>query len=116
MAMLEGWPVTFVGPDGREVAVNHTGKAAELMRLGFVRKDGIKQAPKTEEPAKQPEIVVEVGVDAFSPEAEIVEEEDSLDDMTKAELLKYAAEHGLELKSSLAKADVLKACKEIEEG
>lgn len=117
MAMLEGWPVTFVGPDGREVAINHTGKAAELIRLGFVRKDGAKEAAKAEEPEeKLPEIAVEAGVDAFSPEAEIIEEEESLDDMTKAELLEYAAEHGLELKSSLPKADVLRACKEIEEG
>ena len=71
-------------------------------------------------PEPLPEIPVEAGVDAFDVEPEeaglpgYVKFEESLDEMTKAELLEWAMDRGHDLPNNDRKAEILKACKEIE--
>ena len=72
-------------------------------------------------PEPLPEIPVEAGYDAFEvepvEEVELIEEvklEDSLEEMTKAELLEWAMDRGHDLPNNDKKADILLACKEIE--
>jgi hypothetical protein len=67
---------------------------------------------------RQPEIVVEAGGTAYDSTESLQEpqaEDDDLDGMTKAELLDWALDRGYDLKNALPKAEILKACKEIEE-
>lgn len=78
--------------------------------------EGTPAAPEPE-PAKLPEIAVEVGVDAYdsvSIENNVVTEVEFLSEMTKNELLDWALDQGYDLKNTLPKAEVLQACKEIE--
>lgn len=65
-------------------------------------------------PEPLPEIPVEAGVDAFDVEPVEEEAEESLEEMTKAELLAWAMDMGHDLPNNDKKADILKACKEIE--
>lgn len=72
------------------------------------------EAPAPAPRTKTPEIAVEVGADAYEMEGKIDEPSESLDEMTKSELLDYAMEHGQDLKNALPKAEILEACKQIE--
>ena len=64
-------------------------------------------------PEPLPEIPVEVGVDAFDVEPMEEEVEESLEEMTKAELLEWAMDRGYDLPNNDKKATILEACKEI---
>lgn len=111
MAHLKKLPTYFV-KDGVRKAAYYTVTARELRAEGYVE-EGEKAAPAPA-PKPIPEVVVEAGGDAFDMEAKLEVEEESLDEMTKAELLDYAMERGHDLKNALPKAEILKLCKEIE--
>ena len=64
-------------------------------------------------PEPLPEIPVEAGVDAFDVEPVEEEAEESLEEMTKAELLEWAMDRGHDLPNNDKKATILEACKEI---
>ena len=64
-------------------------------------------------PEPLPEIPVEAGVDAFDVEPVEEEVEESLEEMTKAELLEWAMDRGHDLPNNDKKAAILEACKEI---
>lgn len=114
MAHLAKMPTYFVKGDERRAAY-YTVDAQELLAQGYVE-EGREDAaePQAHEPKPVPEVVVEAGGDAFDMEAKLEIEEESLDEMTKTELLEYAMEHGVDLKNNAPKAEILKACKEIE--
>jgi hypothetical protein len=110
MAHLDKLPTYFVR-GGERRAAYYTIQARELLADGWVEEG--EKAVVAPEPKPLPEIVVEAGQDAYDDDSFKLEEE-SLDEMTKAELLEYALDHGHDLKNTLSKADVLKTCKEIE--
>jgi len=116
MAHLKKLPTYFVKGDERRAAY-YTINARELMAAGFVEEGAEPNQPiKAHEPKPVPEILVEVGLDAFDTESIKGEgSEDNLDDMTKAELVEYAEEHGLEFKPNQPKAEILQICKDHED-
>lgn len=115
MAHLEKMPTYFVKGDKRKAAY-YTIQARELIARGYVQEGAEKpQKIKAHEAKPVPEVVVEAGADAFEMEAKLEVEEENLEDMTKAELLDYAMERGHDLKNALPKAEILAACKEIQE-
>ena len=119
---LKKRPTYYVKGDNRRAAY-YTIQARELIAEGYVE-EGVEAgspeatAIKTAEPLKrQPEILVEAGGNAFDSTDSLTEPmaaEDALEEMTKAELLDYAMDHGRDLKNSLPKAEIFKLCKEIE--
>ena len=114
MAHLKKLPTYFVKGDERRAAY-YTIDARELKAAGFVE-EGAEPDKKIEihEPKPVPETLVEAGIDAFDIEA-IKDEgsEENLEEMTKAELLEFAMDRGVDLKNNLPKAEILKACREL---
>lgn len=115
MAHLDKLPTYFVKGDDRRVAY-YTVTARELLADGYVEEKGT-EPEVTKKPDKQPEIAVEAGQDAFDLDSFKPEENLSveLNLFTKAELVEYAASHGVELDISERKIELLNACKEIQE-
>lgn len=114
MAHLKKLPTWFVRDGGRRSAF-FTIQARELLAAGWVEEG--EKAEKRKPIEKQPEIVVEAGTTAYDSTDALQEpqaEEDDLDGMTKAELLDWALDRGHDLPSNDLKAEILKACKEIE--
>lgn len=114
MAHLKKLPTYFVKGDERRAAY-WTVQARELRAKGFVEEG--EKAEVREPIEKQPEIVVEAGGTAYDSTDSLQEpqaEEDDLDGMTKAELLDWALDRGHDLPNNDLKAEILKACKEIE--
>lgn len=114
MAHLKKLPTWFVKGDERRGAF-FTIQARELLDAGWVEEG--EKAEKKKPIEKQPEIVVEAGTTAYDSTDALQEpqaEEGNLDSMTKAELLDWAMDQGHDLKNALPKAEILKACKEIE--
>jgi hypothetical protein len=119
MAHLRKLPTYFVKGDERRAAY-YTIQARELKAAGFVEEGATPNKPiEAHKPAeRQPEIVVEAGADAFDSTDSLTEpmaDEDALEEMTKAELLDWAMDHGHDLKNALPKAEIFKLCKEIKE-
>lgn len=107
-------PTWFV-KDGKRRGAFFTIQARELKAAGWVEEG--EKAEKRKPIEKQPEIVVEAGTTAYDSIDALQEpqaEEGDLDSMTKAELLDWAMDKGHDLKNALPKAEILKACKEIE--
>jgi hypothetical protein len=114
MAHLKKLPTYFVKGDERRAAY-WTVQARELRAQGFVEETEKAEVRKPIE--KQPEIVVEAGSTAYDSTDSLQEpqaEENDLDGMTKAELLDWALDRGHDLPNNDLKAEILKACKEIE--
>ena len=111
MAHLKKLPTWFVKGDERRPAY-YTIQAKELRKAGFVEEG--EKAAKAPVKAELPEILVEVGVDAYDDDSIKSEENEGLDQMTKSELLDWALDKGHDLKNALPKAEILAACKEIE--
>ena len=114
MAHLRKLPTYFVKGDERRAAY-YTIQARELRAKGFVEEGERAEVRKPIE--RQPEIVVEAGGTAYDSTESLQEpqaEDDDLDGMTKAELLDWALDRGHDLPNNDLKAEILKACKEIE--
>lgn len=114
MAHLRKLPTYFVKGDERRAAY-YTIQARELRAKGFVEEGERVEVRKPIE--RQPEIVVEAGGTAYDSTESLQEpqaEDDDLDGMTKAELLDWALDRGHDLPNNDLKAEILKACKEIE--
>lgn len=92
---------------------NHSAISSFLENTGWTLVEDGEKA-EVSKPQPLPEVAVEAGGDAFDFEAKLEEPSEALEDMTKAELLDYAMDHGHDLKNALPKAEVLKLCKEIE--
>jgi hypothetical protein len=66
---------------------------------------------------RQPEIVVEVGAEPYDSTESLTEPmAESLEEMTKAELLDWALDRGHDLPNNDLKAEIFAKCKEIEAG
>ena len=114
MPHLDKLPTWFVKGDERRAAY-WTVQARELRAEGFIEEGRKAQVRKPIE--RQPEIIVEAGTTAYDSTDALQEpqaEENDLDGMTKAELLDWALERGHDLPNNDLKAEILKACKEIE--
>lgn len=111
MAHLSKLPTYFVKGDERRAAY-YTVDVQELREAGFVE-EGEKAAPAPA-PKPLPEILVEAGQDAYDDDSIKGTDGETLEEMTKAELLDYALEHGYDLKNALPKAEIFAKCKEIE--
>ena len=112
MPHLDKLPTWFVKGDERKAAY-YTIQARELRAEGFVE-EGVKAAPAPQ-PKPQPEIVNEVGAEPYDSTESLTEPlGETLEEMTKAELLDWALEQGVDLPNNDRKAEIFKACKEIE--
>ena len=112
MPHLDKLPTWFVKGDERKAAY-YTIQARELRAKGYVE-EGEKAAPAPQ-PKPQPEIVNEAGAEPYDSTESLTEPlGESLEEMTKAELLDWALDHGVDLPNNDRKADIFKACKEIE--
>lgn len=114
MAHLKKMPTWFVKGDDRRAAY-YTIQARELRAAGWIE-EGEKAVP-AKPMERLPEIVNEVGAEPYDSTESLTEpmaEEDDLDSMTKAELLDYAMERGVDLPNNNLKAEILEACKKIE--
>ena len=112
MPHLDKLPTWFVKGDER-LAAYYTIQAREFAAAGYVE-EGKKAAPAPQ-PKPQPEIVNEVGAEPYDSTESLTEPvAESLEEMTKAELLDWALEHGVDLPNNDRKAEIFKACKEIE--
>jgi hypothetical protein len=114
MAHLKKLPTYFVKGDKRRAAY-YTIQARELRAAGYVEEGEKAVAAKPME--RQPEIVVEAGAEPYDSTESLTEpmaEKEDLDSMTKAELLDYALDHGVDLPNNDLKAEILAACKEIQ--
>lgn len=109
---LRKLPTWFV-KDGKRRTAYYTVQARELRAEGYVE-EGAKAEPfKPVE--RQPEIVNEVGAEPFDSTESLTEPmSESLEEMTKAELLDWAMDQGYDLKNALPKAEIFAKCKEIE--
>ena len=111
MPHLEKLPTWFVKGDQRRAAY-YTINARELREDGWVE-EGEKAAPAPQS-KPQPEILVEVGQDAYDDDSIKEPVGERLEEMTKAELLDWAMDQGHDLPNNDRKADIFAACKEIE--
>lgn len=114
MAHLKKLPTYFVKGDKRRAAY-YTIQARELRERGYVEEGEKAVAAKPIE--RLPEIVNEVGAEPYDSTESLTEpmaEKEDLDSMTKAELLDYAMDHGVDLPNNDLKAEILAACKEIQ--
>ena len=113
MAHLKKLPTWFIKEGERRRSAYFTVQARELRALGYVE-EGEKAVAAT--PAeRQPEIVVEAGAEPFDSTESLTEPMgESLEEMTKAELLDWAMDHGHDLPNNDLKAEIFAACKEIE--
>ena len=114
MAHLKKLPTYFVKGDKRRAAY-YTIQARELRKSGYVEEGEKAVAAKPIE--RQPEIVVEAGAEPYDSTESLTEPmaaKEDLDDMTKAELLDYAMDHGVDLPNNDLKAEILAACKKIQ--
>lgn len=112
MAHLKKLPTYFVKGDKRRAAY-YTIQARELRAAGYVEEGEKAEVAKPVE--RQPEIVNEVGAEPYDSTESLTEPiAETLEEMTKAELLDWALEHGVDLPNNDRKADIFAACKEIE--
>jgi hypothetical protein len=109
---LHNRPTWFVKGEHR-LAAYYTVQARRFEERGYVEEGAVKAAPAPQ-PKPVPEIVVEAGVDAFDDDSLKAVQSESLEEMTKAELLDWAMDHGHDLKNAAPKAEIFKQCKEIE--
>ena len=115
MAHLKKLPTWFIKEGERRRAAYFTVQVRELRALGYVEEEA-KAEPHKPAP-RLPEIVVEAGAEPFDSTESLTEpmaDEESLDEMTKAELLDWAMDHGHDLPNNDKKAEILAACKAIE--
>ena len=111
---LRKLPTWFVKGDTRRAAY-YTIQVKELRAAGFVEEGEKAETRKSID--RQPEIVVEAGTTAYDSTEALQEsqvEDETLEEMTKAELLDWALEHGHDLPNNDLKAEIFAACKKIE--
>jgi len=112
MPHLDKLPTWFVKGDERRAAY-YTIQARELRAAGFVE-EGEKAAPAPQ-PKPLPEIVNEAGAEPYDSTESLTEPVgETLEEMTKAELLDWAMDQGRDLKNALPKAEIFKLCKKIQ--
>lgn len=112
MAHLKKLPTYFVKGDKRRAAY-YTIQARELRQAGYVEEGEKAVAAKPIE--RLPEIVNEVGAEPFDSTDSLTEPmAESLEEMTKAELLDWALDRGHDLPNNDLKAEIFAKCKEIE--
>lgn len=100
---LRNFPHYYV-KDGERVAVYYTADARDLTAMGWKREEAAKPAPAAEQPK------TEVAEEA--PEA-VESEEVDLELLTRVELLKYAADRGVDLPNNAVKAELIEACRKL---
>ena len=113
---LRKLPTWFV-KEGERRAAYYTIQARELRAAGFVE-EGEKAVAK-QPIERQPEIVVEAGGIAYDSTDSLQEPQsdgETIEDMTKAELLDWALDRGHDLKNALPKSEIFQLCKDIEAG
>jgi len=112
MAHLKKLPTYFV-KDGERRAAYYTIQARELRDAGYTEEGEKAVAYKPAE--RLPEIVNEAGAEPFDSTESLTEPmAETLEKMTKAELLDWALDRGHDLPNNDKKADILAQCKEIE--
>ena len=113
MAHLKKLPTWFIKEGERRRAAYFTVQARELRKAGYIEEGEKAVVAKPAE--RQPEIVVEVGAEPFDSTESLTEPiAETLEEMTKAELLDWAMDHGHDLPNNDKKAEIFAACKEIE--
>jgi hypothetical protein len=102
---------TFFVKDGQRKPVYYTVQARELEAAGWT----ILGKDRTTEPSTPAPVAAPEPTPAQEP---VVAEQakTNLDDMTRAELVEFAEDNGIEFKSYSSKADILEACKEFANG
>ena len=113
MAHLKKLPTYFIKEGERRRTAYYTVQARELRAAGYVEEGEKAIAYKPAE--RQPEIVNEVGAEPYDSTESLTEPmAETLEEMTKAELLDWALDRGHDLPNNDKKAEIFAACKEIE--
>jgi hypothetical protein len=110
---LAGYPKYFV-KDGKRRAVYFTGEVRDLIAMGWrpegrpkpERKIQPEPEPEPEPVAQTEEVIVEIQVEGAT-------EKPAFEFMTKAELIKYAKDRGVELQQTSLKAEMIEACEAL---
>jgi hypothetical protein len=123
---LHGYPKYYVKGEKRR-AVYYTAEARDLVTLGWkpeaeatVKKEAPAKAvelPKIEKPVELPAVET-IEAELVDDQPEVVKQEPQsklpdFDFMTKAELLQYALDRGVDLPNNILKAELVKACREL---
>ena len=122
---LRNYPQYFV-KDGKRRAVYYTGDARDLTARGWrpekrEEKPAEQPAQSTPEPAKVEALPELVNPEPIAPPIpfDIVDDDitpfpvsPNFEEFTKAELLSYALERGVDLRNNAPKAEILAECKE----
>lgn len=103
---LKDYPHYYVKGSERR-AVYFTGEARDLRSQGW---EPEKKAPVEPEPVSVEPEPIEVDVVFDAPEPQDLP---SFEFMTKAELLSYAMDHGVDLPNNMLKAEVIAECKKL---
>lgn len=108
---LKDYPHYYVKGSERR-AVYFTGDARDLRSQGWEpeKKVAAKPEQKATEPVPAEPERVEVDVVLDAPEPQDLP---SFEFMTKAELLSYAMDHGVDLPNNMLKAEVIAECKKL---
>lgn len=122
---LRGYPKYFIKGAKRR-AVYYTADASALLAMGWVPEEKVSAVAESKPEAKpgpKPESKTDTEAAAPKVEVEVVEEEieeeitgEELPDfefLTKAELIKYAADHGETLQPTSLKSELIEACKKL---
>ena len=114
MAFLQKLPTYFIKTGENRRAAYYTIQARELRAAGYVEEGDKAVVAKPAE--RLPEIVNEVGAEPYDSTESLTEPMgESLEEMTKAELLDWAMDQGHDLKNALPKAEIFAQCKDIED-
>mgnify|MGYP006293788709 CR=1 FL=1 len=110
---LRNFPCKFI-KDGKSRFVYYTAEARDLRALGWKEDKGKKTADpvaaKPEEKAPEP-IEEPKAVEPIQPPASL--EAPDLSTLTRAELLQYAEDRGVDLPNNALKAELIEACRAI---
>jgi hypothetical protein len=115
---LRNFPRKFV-KNGKSRFVYYTSEARDLKALGWKEEEDKKSktavAPKAEEkpsaPVEAPKVEAPVEVPVEAPAEEPAATD--LSSLTRAELLQYAMDRGVDLPNNASKAQLLEACEKL---
>lgn len=123
---LQGYPKYYI-KNGKRRAVFHTAEVRDLVALGWKPEAKVVAVQeKVEKPIEVKAVAKEEVATAEVVEAELVDNEPvpqqevqtkrlpDFEFMTKVELLQYAMDRGVDLPNNVLKAELVKACRELE--
>lgn len=110
---LRNFPHYYI-KDGERIAVYYTADARDLKAQGWKREEALSGAAKKSKEAKEAKQVAAVEAEKIEAILEVEDEPGTdFEFMTRTELLKYAADRGIDLPNNALKAELIEACKKL---